>query len=74
MSNKLADFLIKMADDLDLQQSYATHPEAVMAQHGLTDDDKTALRTGNEASIFSRMGSPGGVIIVKLILAFKKKT
>jgi hypothetical protein len=73
MSNKLADFLIKMADDLDLQQSYATEPEAVMTQYGLTGDDKAALRTGNEGSIFARIDSPGDVIIVKLILAFKKK-
>jgi hypothetical protein len=74
MSNKLADFLIKMADDLNLQQSYATNPEAVMAQYGLTDDDKAALRTGNEASILARIGSSPVVIIVKLILAYKKKT
>jgi hypothetical protein len=74
MSNKLADFLIKMADDIDLQQNYAAHPDAVMAQYGLTDDDKAALRTGNESSILARMGSPPGTIIVKLIVAFKKKT
>jgi hypothetical protein len=72
MSNKLADFLIKMADDLDLQRSYATDPEAVMAQYGLTDDEKAALRTGDEKIILSRMVRPGGVI-VKLLLVFAKK-
>ena len=74
MSNKLADFLIKMTDDPDLQHKYATDPEAVMAQYGLTDDDKAAMRSGNESTILARMGSVGGRQVPKLILGFKKKT
>jgi hypothetical protein len=73
MSNALADFLIKMGNDVDLQRDYATQPEAVMTRHSLADDDKAALRSGNESSIFARIGNPVGMIIVKQIFVYPKK-
>ena len=71
MANQLADLLIKLSGDLDLQHKYATNPEAVMTQYGLSANEKAALRAGNEGAIFSTMDSPTDWGIAKLILAFK---
>jgi len=68
MSKPLVDFLIKLAEEPELQKSYAAHPEAAMTQHGLSDDEKAVLRTGNEKAILAHIAGPSGVMNPKLIL------
>jgi Aromatic-ring-opening dioxygenase LigAB, LigA subunit len=68
MATTLADFLIQMSNDLDLQHRYADDPEATMTSFGLTDAEKAALRSGDEESIKAAFGPNNPKIVVKFIL------
>lgn len=43
----LSDFFIQLGQDAQLMEDYQQDPEAVMRAHGLTDEEITAVMTGD---------------------------
>lgn len=55
MSN-LNDFLEKLSSDADLKARYLENPEQVMEEAGLSEEEKEAMRSGDEKSLSDLTG------------------
>jgi Aromatic-ring-opening dioxygenase LigAB, LigA subunit len=67
MANNLSRLMGELAESLSLQRDYMANAEAVMTRYGLSDDEKAALRSGDEAAILREVGG-SGVVVFKIIL------
>lgn len=69
MSDKLMKLLLDLSEDLSVQKAYAADPEAVMNRYGLTDEQKAALRSGDESKILKETGGQAsGQRVYKIII------
>ncbi|WP_064791871.1 hypothetical protein [Shewanella woodyi] len=55
MSN-LNDFLENLSSDAELQVRYLENPEQVMEEAGLSEEEKEAMRSGDEKSLSDLTG------------------
>jgi hypothetical protein len=72
-TSKLPVFLIALAEDLELRRAYAKDPESLMAAHGLSEDEKEALRCDNVSAVYRTIGISDDAVLAKLIAAPKRK-
>jgi hypothetical protein len=56
MSKKTADLIAKLSSDPGLLARYKSDPEAVMEEAGLSEVDKTVMRTNDPQKITAHMG------------------
>lgn len=61
MTNNLTELLVALSGSLELQKAYARNREAIMSAFGLSEVEKAALRSGDEAAIV-RLSSDGAQI------------
>ncbi len=65
---KLEEFIIKLSEDSQLNQSYLENPEAVMGQMGLDQDEIKAVMSGDQKQIKSLIGEKAHLItIIKMM-------
>lgn len=71
MKNGLTQFLIALSESFAMQRAYQEGREALIAAFGLSDAEKAALRTGDEASIkaLTNGGAVFNVVITKASIA-----
>jgi Aromatic-ring-opening dioxygenase LigAB, LigA subunit len=54
--SKTADLIAKLSSDPDLLARYKSDPEAVMDEAGLSEEDKTVMRTNDPQKITEHLG------------------
>lgn len=59
MSKKAAEFVTKLSQDPTKREAFKADPEATMDEHGLSDEDKAVLRTGDPDTIREYLGDDG---------------
>lgn len=59
MSKKASDFVTKLSKDPELAKAFAEDPDAAMANEDLSDADKEALKSGDDARIRTYLGDDG---------------
>lgn len=59
MPKKAADFVTKLSQDPGKREAYKTDPEGLMDEHGLSEEDKAVLRTGDPDKIREYLGDEG---------------
>lgn len=65
---KLEEFIIKLSEDSQLNQSYIENPEAVMGQMGLDQDEIKAVMSGDQKQIKKLIGEKAHLItIIKMM-------
>ncbi|MHC9511717.1 hypothetical protein [Kangiella sp. M94] len=65
---KLEEFIIKLSEDSQLNQSYLENPEAVMGQMGLDQDEIKAVMSGDQKQIKKLIGEKAHLItIIKMM-------
>ena len=65
---KLEEFIIKLSEDSQLNQSYIENPEAVMGEMGLDQDEIKAIMSGDQKQIKKLIGEKAHLIaIIKLM-------
>jgi hypothetical protein len=65
--SSLENLVIAMSEDLKLRLAYAKDSEAVMAEYGLAEEEKAALRSGDEAAVHGAIGAASASVFAKLI-------
>jgi hypothetical protein len=69
MPSKIAEFLTEMSKDPSMREAFEMDPDAAMADWGLSDKEKAALKSGDERAIrdcFDDDDPPGVVIILPI--------
>lgn len=56
MSEKLNTFIKKLGQNPDVLERYKQDPEAVMEEHGLSDEHKEMVRSGDKEQIKKEAG------------------
>lgn len=51
MSNKLLELVNALSRDAALAAQYEANPDAVLARHGLNDEEKAAMKRGDCAAV-----------------------
>jgi len=66
MSKKALDYVVKVSEDPAMQQAHKADPDAAMDAHGLSDEDKEVLKSGDLQKIRAHLGddSPPGCLIL----------
>lgn len=65
---KLEEFIIKLSEDSQLNQSYIENPEAVMGQMGLDQEEIKAVMSGDQKQIKKLIGEKAHLItIIKMM-------
>ena len=65
---KLEEFIIKLSEDSQLNQSYIENPEAVMGEMGLDQDEIKAVMSGDQKQIKKLIGEKTHLItIIKMM-------
>ncbi len=65
---KLEEFIIKLSEDSQLNQSYIENPEAVMGEMGLDQDEIKAVMSGDQKQIKKLIGDKAHLItIIKMM-------
>lgn len=65
---KLEEFIIKLSEDSQLNQSYIENPEAVMGEMGLEKDEIKAIMSGDQKQIKKLIGEKAHLItIIKMM-------
>lgn len=65
---KLEEFIIKLSEDSQLNQSYIENPEAVMGEMGLDQDEIKAVMSGDQKQIKKLIGEKAHLItIIKMM-------
>lgn len=59
MPNKAAKFVTKLSEDPTQREAFKNDPEGTMDQHGLSDEDKAVMRTGDPDKIREYLGDEG---------------
>lgn len=59
MPKKAADFVTTLSQDPQKREAYKADPEGTMDDHGLSEDDKAVLRTGDPDKIREYLGDDG---------------
>jgi len=68
INRRLANLLIKLGEDAQTQRAYADDAEAVMAEHGLSESERAALRNGDESAIrLAALGIAEDCLLAKLV-------
>ena len=66
-SQQVAAFIGKLSTDPNFRDQYKADAEGVMAQEGLSEEDKQVLRTGDADQIRTYMGddaAPGCLVLI----------
>ncbi|MFN7942407.1 MAG: hypothetical protein U0X73_12480 [Thermoanaerobaculia bacterium] len=64
----LSSFLAKMSANPALQDEYRRDPEGVMSRHGLSEQEKALMRSGDQDAVRAYLGDdgpPGNVVLSK---------
>jgi hypothetical protein len=69
MSSRLFYFLIKMAEDLDLQRAYAADPDKVMAKFGLSSSERNLVTSGDTTAVNRAVSGGDDFVILKVLQA-----
>lgn len=65
---KLEEFIIKLSEDSQLNQSYIENPEALMGKMGLDQDEIKAVMSGDQKQIKKLIGEKAHLItIIKMM-------
>lgn len=65
---KLEEFIIKLSEDSQLNQSYIENPEALMGEMGLDQDEIKAVMSGDQKQIKKLIGEKAHLItIIKMM-------
>lgn len=65
---KLEEFIIKLSEDSQLNQSYIENPEALMGEMGLDQDEIKAVMSGDQKQIKKLIGERAHLItIIKMM-------
>jgi hypothetical protein len=65
MSQSALDYVVAVSKDPDKADAHAADPDAAMDAHGLSDEDKEVLKSGDLEKIRQHLGddSPPGCLI-----------
>ena len=66
MSKKALDYVVKVSESPEMQEAHMKDPDAAMDKHGLSDQDKEILKSGDLEKIRAHLGddSPPGCLIL----------
>lgn len=63
-------FILQLSQDFGLQCAFAEDSEKVMREHGLSEAEKAALRSGDEAQVRQLAGIGDDATVAKIIWVF----
>ncbi len=68
MTKLVADFVVNLSKDPRLMEAFASDPDAVMAEHDLSDADREVLKSGDAERIRNHLGDAGppGCLVLKM--------
>ncbi|MGQ0532608.1 MAG: hypothetical protein ACT4OF_07955 [Caulobacteraceae bacterium] len=68
MSERVADFLIQLAENDNARAAFEAAPETQMAAHGLTVEEQAAILSGDASCVFALCAAPHAtpVVIAKI--------
>jgi hypothetical protein len=66
MSKKALDYVVAVSENPDMADAHVADPDAAMDAHGLSDEDKEVLKSGDLQKIRAHLGddSPPGCLIL----------
>lgn len=66
--SKIIDFTIALEQDQNVRRAYTADPEATMLEHGLSDREIDAIRSGDESTIYRATGMTDDCTVAKLVI------
>lgn len=66
--NKVVNFMIVLEQKRDVQRAYEADAEAAMREHGLSESEIAAVRSGDENAVFDAIGMSEDYVTSKLVI------